>query len=160
MKGIREFKEGYEPKLTVVTINKKTHTKFFLKNSTQSYGPARGGGRGGGRGEAGNLMNPKSGTVIDSDITSPDKYEFLLMPQNVTQGTGAPSHFQVIFDSSSIKEDDLQRLTNGLCYGYFNWTGAIRTPCSCKNAFSAAKLMAKYTKESAPAELRNNLHFL
>jgi aubergine len=157
--AIGGIKPDYAPKLLFCTVNKKIHTRFFQKSSG-SYGPARGGGKpSGGRGVE-NLSNPPSGTIVDSTIVRKEDYEFLLMPQFVNQGTGTPSHFQVLYDDTGFSGDCFQCFTNTLCYGYYNWTGAIRTPAPCKYAFTCAKLVAKHIQKQPNETMRQNLYYL
>ena len=155
-----------KPKLLFCTINKKIHTRLFCKSGSQSYGASRQ-FRGQGRGGSGQqsqdqatLTNALSGTIVDSEITEKQKYEFLLMPQKVTQGTGTPSHFHVLYDDSGLDVNVFQQLTNSLCYGYYNWCGAIRSPAPCKYALTSAKLISKYTKQLPPEALSTRLHYL
>ena len=120
----------YTPKILYATINKKIHARFFMKPGAESRG----------------LSNPRPGTIVDTDIVNQGKYEFYLMPQFVNEGTGTPSKYQVLYDNSGLGIDIVEELSNALCYGYYNWQGAIRTPAPCKYAFAHARLVAKYTK--------------
>ncbi len=133
----------YKPKLVYAAVQKKNHTRYFVKSSS---------GRG--------LENPHPGTVVDSGITTPGKYEFLLMPQHVNEGTGTPAKISVLYDTSGMAIDVMEELVNALCYGYFNWQGAIRTPAPCKYAFSHSRLIAKYVHAQPVEALLPYLYFL
>lgn len=52
-------------------------------------------------------MNPPSGTVIDNAITSKYHYDFYIISQNVKQGTSAPIHYKVIYDTTGMPEGKL-----------------------------------------------------
>ena len=49
------------------------------------------------------------------------RYDFFLASQSVRQGTVTPTHFNVIYDTSGLKPDHMQRLTYKLCHLYYNW---------------------------------------
>ncbi len=141
----------YKPKLTYATVHKKIHTRFFAKGGDF---PRRSGG------ERCVLCNPRPGTVVDSGIVDSKKYEFLIMPQYVNEGTGTPARISVLFDTSGLGIEAFEELTNALCYGYFNWQGAIRTPAPCKYAFSHARLISKYVQTLPAEQLLPFVYFL
>jgi len=148
----------YHPKIIYATVNKKVHTRFFSKENGGAGG--RGGRRGQSEEEKGELSNPAPGTVVHSDIVDSSKYEFLMMPQYVNQGTGTPVRVQVLYDTSGLPFNTFEELSNALCYAYDNWQGAIRTPAPCKYALSHAKLAAKYTKTEPAEALLSYKYFL
>lgn len=49
-------------------------------------------------------------------------------------GSVSPTHYNVIYDSSGLKPDHIQRLTYKLCHVYYNWpvsaAGRPRQPSS------------------------------
>ena len=49
------------------------------------------------------------------------RYDFFVVSQAVRQGTVAPTHYNIISDSSTLKPDHFQRLTYKLCHLYYNW---------------------------------------
>lgn len=53
------------------------------------------------------------------------RYDFFLVSQSVRQGTVTPTHFNVIFDSSGLRPDHMQRLTYKLCHLYYNWPVSV-----------------------------------
>jgi len=54
-------------------------------------------------------------------LTSAFRYDFFIVSQAVRFGCVAPTHYNVIFDSSGLKPDHMQRLTYKLCHMYYNW---------------------------------------
>lgn len=36
-------------------------------------------------------------------------------------GSVSPTHYNVVYDSSGLKPDHMQRLTYKLCHMYYNW---------------------------------------
>ena len=91
--------------------------------------------------------NPKSGLVIDENVTQKNKFEFFIQPQFVNQGTATPCHYQVMFtynhSEDIIKLEQLEKITFYLCYYYFTWSGAIREPGTLKMAETALDFSSK-----------------
>lgn len=50
-----------------------------------------------------------------------DRYDFYIVSQAVATGSVSPTHYNVIYDTSGLKPDHMQRLTYKLCHMYFNW---------------------------------------
>lgn len=97
----------------------------------------------------GKVSNPPPGTVIDSEVTRPEwcvffvrvciliysfsstaikllrlsfiRYDFYIVSQAVPFGCVSPSHYNVVYDTSGLKPDHMQRLTYKLCHMYYNW---------------------------------------
>ncbi|KAL6456425.1 hypothetical protein MHYP_G00349690 [Metynnis hypsauchen] len=101
MQSIKTMSEDYVPKLTVVVVKKRSASRFFARID-------------------GKLSNPPPGTVIDTEVTRP-KYDFFIVSQAVRMGSICPTHYNVVFDSSGLKPDHMQRLTYKLCHMYYNW---------------------------------------
>ena len=57
------------------------------------------------------LSNPNPGTVADTEVTRPERYDFYLVSQSVRQGTVTPVSFNVVWDNSGLKPDHIQRLS-------------------------------------------------
>jgi len=58
-----------------------------------------------------------------------NRYDFFVVSQSVRQGTVAPTHYNVIHDTSHLKPDHMQRLAYKLCHLYYNWP--VRLDISC-----------------------------
>ncbi|KAK6059056.1 piwi domain protein [Cooperia oncophora] len=88
------------------------------------------------------LTNPDPGTVVDTVVTRPERYDFYLVPQFVNQGTVTPLAFK-------------------LCHLYYNWQGTVRVPAPCQYAHKLAFMVAQsiHNKE-VNQELRSKLFFL
>ncbi|KAK8787272.1 hypothetical protein V5799_022949 [Amblyomma americanum] len=59
-----------------------------------------------------NVTNPLPGTVVDSEVTRPERYDFFLASQSVRQSTVAPSHYNVIYATTGLKPDHMQLLAS------------------------------------------------
>ena len=53
------------------------------------------------------------------------RYDFFIVSQAVRSGSVSPTHYNVIYDSSGLKPDHIQRLTYKLCHVYYNWPVSI-----------------------------------
>lgn len=82
-----------------------------------------------------NNDNPLPGTVVDSVITLPERFDFFLVSQMVRQGSVSPTSYNVIkSDSLGMPADHIQLLTYKLCHLYFNCSSTIRVPAVCQYA--------------------------
>uniref|UniRef100_A0A336MFC3 CSON014098 protein n=1 Tax=Culicoides sonorensis TaxID=179676 RepID=A0A336MFC3_CULSO len=105
--------------------------------------------------------NPNAGTVVDDVITLPERYDFFLVSQSVTQGSASPTSYNVIYDSSKVLTPDrLQMLTYKLCHVYYNWTGTVRVPAVCQYAHKLSLLMGQYVHQRPSERLSKKLYFL
>jgi len=107
------FGENYQPKLAVVVVQKRISTRIFMR------GPK-------------GLDNPPPGSLLDHTVTRKGWYDFFLVSQHVRQGTVTPTHYNVVYDSSGLKPDHMQRLSYKLTHMYYNWPGTIRVPAPCQ----------------------------
>ncbi|RXN19546.1 piwi 1 [Labeo rohita] len=121
MQSIKTMGQDYEPKLSVVVVKKRISSRFFARID-------------------GKIANPPPGTVIDTEVTRPEWYDFFIVSQAVRFGCVAPTHYNVVFDNSGLKPDHMQRLTYKLCHMYYNWQGIVRVPAPCQYAHKLAFL--------------------
>jgi aubergine-like protein len=76
-----------------IIINKRINTRIFIKSDRNGF------------------ENPLPGTVIDDVITLPERYDFYLISQSVSQGTVAPTSYNVIKDTLEMNPGVIQMLT-------------------------------------------------
>ncbi|XP_069748587.1 piwi-like protein 4 [Narcine bancroftii] len=131
----------YSPKVTIIVVWKKGTCRFFADIN-------------------GMLQNPPVGTLIDSEATHPEWYDFFLISQCARQGTVSPTHYNVVYDNSRMKPDHVQRLTYKLCHLYYNWTGVVRVPAPCQYASKLTSLVAQNVHREPGLELADCLFFL
>ncbi|GJN24773.1 hypothetical protein PR202_gb12535 [Eleusine coracana subsp. coracana] len=108
-KACASMEEGYLPKVTFVVVQKRHHTRLFPE------------GRGN-RDKSGNIL---PGTVVDTSICHPSEFDFYLCSHAGIKGTSRPAHYHVLYDENGFKADDLQMLTNSLCYTYARCTRSV-----------------------------------
>lgn len=123
---LRSFLSDYNQKSNTdvrfiyIISNKIVDVKFF------EYG-----------GNSNNINNPCAGLIVDDIVTS--NGVFYLQPQFVNQGTATPTKFTIIHDNTNTNIDEIERITNDMCYYYWNWSGAIRVPAVQKFAEVCSK---------------------
>lgn len=105
-------------------------------------------------------QNPSPGTVVDDVITDTWKYDFMIVPQSVNQGTVTPTSFHVIEDTCGLDVDKIQQLTYKLCHMYFNWSGTVRVPAPVQYAHKLAFLVSQAIHQAPSEDLNSLLYFL
>ncbi|XP_060081293.1 piwi-like protein 1 [Ylistrum balloti] len=133
--------DDYNVKIAVVVVKKRINSRFFAK-AGRTY------------------TNPVPGTVIDTEVTKPEWFDFFLVSQSVRQGTVTPTHFNVIFDTTGLKPDHMQRLTYKMTHLYYNWPGTIRVPAPCQYAHKLAFLVGQSIHKEPSFDLADRLYFL
>ncbi|XP_067643547.1 protein argonaute-2 isoform X2 [Eurosta solidaginis] len=99
------------PKITCVIVVKRHHTRFFPTKPT---------------GDKFNNVLP--GTVVDQKIVHPNETQFFMVSHQSIQGTAKPTRYNVIVDDAKMNMDDLQKLTNNLCYMFPRCNRAVSYP--------------------------------
>ncbi|CAF1347631.1 unnamed protein product [Adineta ricciae] len=99
------------PKICFVVVKKRHNTRFFTwdKQTNQTN-------------------NVQPGTVIDTDIVSPNGFDFYLNSHAAIQGTSRPMLYQVLYDEIGFTSDDIQQLTYYLCHTDVRCTKAVSVP--------------------------------
>ncbi|XP_060893634.1 piwi-like protein 1 [Labrus mixtus] len=141
LESIKSMGHDYLPKLSVVVVKKRISTRFFSHTN-------------------GKVDNPPPGTVVDSDVTRPEWYDFYIVSQAVQSGSVSPTHYNVVYDTSGLKPDHMQRLTYKLCHMYYNWQGIIRVPAPCQYAHKLAFLVGQSIHKEPSAKLDDLLFYL
>ncbi|XP_075903162.1 piwi-like protein 1 [Nelusetta ayraudi] len=139
--SIRSLQGDYVPKLSVVVVKKRISSRFFALLG-------------------GKVSNPPPGTVIDTEVTRPEWYDFYIVSQAVNNGSVSPTHYNVVYDTSGLKPDHMQRLTYKLCHMYFNWQGTIRVPAPCQYAHKLAFLVGQSIHKEPDVKLDDLLFYL
>uniref|UniRef100_A0A3P8WK61 Piwi-like RNA-mediated gene silencing 1 n=1 Tax=Cynoglossus semilaevis TaxID=244447 RepID=A0A3P8WK61_CYNSE len=139
--SIKSIGEDYAPKLSVVVVKKRISSRFFAYIN-------------------GRVSNPPPGTVVDTEVTRPEWYDFYIVSQAVRMGSVAPTHYNVVYDTSGLKPDHMQRLTYKLCHMYFNWQGIIRVPAPCQYAHKLAFLVGQSLHREPNIHLDDLLFYL
>ena len=116
-----------------ILVNTKTSFKFF-EISGNKYN------------------NPSAGLLITDEVTSRNKFEFFIQPQQVTGGSATPTRFHVAYGNMDFPEI-IPKFTYDLCHIYSNWQGTVRIP----NVIKSAEKLSKMTVKNTGEELNQNL---
>lgn len=102
----------YRPSHSYIAVEKKTHHRFFARNSDDS------------------IANPPPGTLIDSGVVSEKYYDFFLVAQNVinAQTSALPTRYVILANRGNVKPPQIEDFVYGLCHLYCNYFGAISAP--------------------------------
>lgn len=131
----------YEPQFTMVVVQKRINTRFFLQS------------------ERSGLINAPPGTVLDHTVTRRNWWDFFLVSQYVTEGTVSPTHYVVVHDGG-MSPDILQKLSYKMTHMYYNWPGTIRVPAPCQYAHKLAYQVGENIRRTVKDELCDRLFFL
>ncbi|CAM8929755.1 unnamed protein product [Rhodiola kirilowii] len=104
---------NYQPPVTFVVVQKRHHTRLFANNHNDRNSVDD---------ISGNIL---PGTVVDSKICHPTEFDFYLCSHAGIQGTSRPAHYHVLWDENKFTADELQLLTNNLCYTYARCTRSV-----------------------------------
>ncbi|XP_074494492.1 piwi-like protein 1 isoform X2 [Sebastes fasciatus] len=107
MDSIKSMGHDYMPKLSVVVVKKRISSRFFARIK-------------------GKVSNPPPGTVVDTEVTRPEWFDFCIVSQAVASGSVSPTHYNIVYDTSGLKPDHMQRLTYKMCHLYYNWQGNLK----------------------------------
>lgn len=118
-----KIKPGYSPKITLLVVQKRHHTRFIPCQESRGVGK---------------FKNIPPGTVIDTDCVHPTDFDFYLCSHFGVQGTSRPTHYYVLWDDNNFGPDQLQKLTFYLCHVYAKCNRSISIPAPVQYAHLAA----------------------
>nr|XP_012595130.1 piwi-like protein 4 [Microcebus murinus] len=139
--SVTEASSNTSSRLSVIVIRKKCMPRFFTEMNRT-------------------VQNPPLGTVVDSEATRPEWYDFYLISQAAHRGTVNPTYYNVIYDDNGLKPDHMQRLTFKLCHLYYNWPGLVSVPAPCLYAHKLTFLVAQSIHKEPNLQLANCLFYL
>ncbi|CAB4018547.1 argonaute-2-like isoform X2, partial [Paramuricea clavata] len=122
-RACRELKDDYTPAITFIVVQKRHHARFFAVDPKDQRGKSR---------------NIPAGTVVDTQICHPFEFNWYLCSHAGIQGTSKPALYHVLYDDSNFKSDDLQILTNQLCYTYVRCARSVSIPAPAYYAHHVA----------------------
>ncbi|XP_031316448.1 piwi-like protein 4 [Camelus dromedarius] len=141
LSSVTEASSNTSPRLSVIVVRKKCLSRFLMESGRT-------------------VQNPPLGTIVDSEATRPEWYDFYLISQAACRGTVSPTYYNVIYDDNGLKPDHMQRLTFKLCHLYYNWPGLISVPAPCQYAHKLTFLVAQSIHKEPNLELASSLFYL
>lgn len=90
--------------------------------------------------------NPLPGTIIGSELSKDNSYEFLMASTTTDLGTTNLVQYKVAYDSSNqeVPHEAVKIITYEECYNYPNWAGSIRFPSCLQKANKLAKFVSSH----------------
>ncbi|KAH7290287.1 hypothetical protein KP509_30G040900 [Ceratopteris richardii] len=119
----------YDPKITLIVVQKRHHTRFFPPNG-----------------------NVQPGTIVDASLCHPRDYDFYLCAHAGLIGTTRPTHYHVLVDENNFTVDELQQLTHALCYTYARSTTAVSAVTPIAYAHLAATHVRNFLDSEGGSE--------
>ncbi|KAK7328401.1 hypothetical protein VNO77_22506 [Canavalia gladiata] len=138
-KACASLEPSYQPPVTFVVVQKRHHTRLFANNHDDRNNTDK----------SGNIL---PGTVVDSKICHPTEFDFYLCSHAGIQGTSRPAHYHVLWDENNFTADEIQSLTNNLCYTYARCTRSVSVVPPAYYAHLAA-YRARFYMEPDGAEI-------
>ena len=92
------------PKVSVVVVGKRHHTRFFATKEADTVVKPRG------KNHTGNL---KPGLVVDRGVTSEMFWDFYVQAHDGIKGTARPAHYVVIKDEIGLGASQLEKMVCG-----------------------------------------------
>lgn len=136
------LEEGYQPSLTFLSVQRKHHTRLFPAS------PA----------EADRSGNALPGTVIDTMITHPTRFDFYLCSHPGLQGTSRPTHYTVLHDDHRWSADDLQQFCFNLTHLYARCTRSVNmVPPTYYADLACRRARLWAANEEEPYDLENEI---
>ncbi|OWY98417.1 Argonaute5, partial [Phytophthora megakarya] len=92
--------------------------------------------------------NVMPGTVIDTGVVDPHRFEFFLFGYASTEGTNIPCRYTILYDENKMREENIQRLTYGLGYVVATCTHSVPVVAPVYYAHLAADRARLYLNEN------------
>ena len=96
-----KLKEDKQIGIAFIAVNRKGNQRIYEIERSNSRDRSKG---------VRQVGNPVTGSVVGAGM-SKGSFDFLMSPHNVTQGTCTPSHFNVIYNSTDLGEDEFMKFT-------------------------------------------------
>ncbi|XP_031269949.1 protein argonaute PNH1-like [Pistacia vera] len=136
-KACASLEASYQPPVTFIVVQKRHHTRLFSSNHKDRNSTDK----------SGNIL---PGTVVDTRICHPTEFDFYLCSHAGIQGTSRPAHYNVLWDENNFTADEIQSLTNNLCYTYARCTRSVSIVPPAYYAHLAAYRARFYMEPDAP----------
>lgn len=95
-----ENSDGWLPKITLIVVGKRHHTRFFtVSDPPASQTKVKG-------------KNLRAGLVVDSCVVHPKQFSFYLQSHHSPEGTAHSGHYVVIHDTARYTPKDLQEIVS------------------------------------------------
>nr|CAB3454270.1 unnamed protein product [Digitaria exilis] len=104
--------DNEKPQITFIVLQKRHSLSLFPNTNKYKHHVAK-------------KQNVMPGTVVDSQICHPAEFDFFLCSNPEVRGPIHPVQYLVLRDDNNFTADELQVLTNNLCYTYASCTQVV-----------------------------------
>uniref|UniRef100_A0A5S6R4T9 Piwi domain-containing protein n=1 Tax=Trichuris muris TaxID=70415 RepID=A0A5S6R4T9_TRIMR len=122
--AFRRYKQDFSPRLTLLVVQKRHHTRFFKEVISPKDKCA--------------VQNIPAGTVVDVGPVSAKLFDFFLCSHVGIQGTSKPCQYTVLYDDNGFDADSIQMLSYLLCQTYQRCNRSVSLPAPVYHAHHAA----------------------
>ncbi|WVZ72608.1 hypothetical protein U9M48_021039 [Paspalum notatum var. saurae] len=113
-----------KPQITFIVLQKSHHKRLFPDSNKYKR-------------RLGDKTSVEPGTVVDREICQPTVFDFFLCSHAEIKGPSRPVKYLVLRDDNNFTADELQSLTNNLCYTYASCTQSVSIGMSPFSLFTA-----------------------
>ncbi|CAL5086789.1 unnamed protein product [Urochloa decumbens] len=110
-KAWKALYDNENPQITFIVVQKRHSLSLFPIDNKYKHHVAK--------------KNVEPGTVVDSEICHPAEFDFFLCSHAETKESSHPVQYLVLRDDNNFTADELQTLTNNLCYTYASCTQSV-----------------------------------
>lgn len=111
-KAWKALYDNEKPQVTFIVVQKRHSLRLFPNDNKYKHHVAK-------------KKSVEPGTVVDSEICHPAEFDFFLCSHLETKGPSRPVQYLVLRDDNNFTADELQALTNNLCYTYASCTQSV-----------------------------------
>ncbi len=142
--GVKTASGKNQPSLCVISVNKRVNLRLFDSESDME----------------GNINNPPPGTFLFG-VGAKAKFEnFYAIHHADPAHSVVPTHYTILYNNTSIKQDQLQKMLHQLTFMYFNWAGTIKVPAPVQNAHKLAYFSGQTGVKNVKENLKKTLYYL
>jgi len=106
------------------------------------------------------IKNPEAGLVVIKDVVKSDRANFFMIAQKVTQGTANPTHYDILYNNTSLSLNEIVSLTYELAWGYSNWLGPVKVPAPVQYAHKLCSLIGVTQDSNVNQQLKGRRFYM
>lgn len=111
--AFRQMGDDYRPGLTMLSVQRRHHVKFFCQEEKDTTGKQK---------------NVQAGTCIDHGPVSDNFFEFYMYAHAGIMGTSRPAHYLLLHDDNNLSPESLKIMSYFLCHCYARCTRTVAMP--------------------------------
>ncbi|XP_050298371.1 protein argonaute-2-like isoform X4 [Anthonomus grandis grandis] len=131
-------KDGYNPKIAFLVVQKRHHTRLFPVNDRDSEDQ--------GRPDRPGNFNVPAGTCVDTHIVDPNRQNFYLVSHASIKGVSRPTKYCTLYDDMDLTNDQIQEFTYYLCHMFARCNRSVSYPAPTYYAHLGALRGKAYIK--------------